>query len=123
MADRKKQVRPKRGEIWLVQFDPTIGAEIKKTRPALILQNDIANRYSAVTIVAAITSAIDEKLYPSEVLLQSSEGGLQKDSAVLLNQIRTIDNKRLMKKIGSVENQTMERVNRAIEISLGLIDL
>jgi mRNA interferase MazF len=123
MADRKKQVRPKRGEIWLVQFDPTIGAEIKKTRPALILQNDIANLYSAVTIVAAITSAIDEKLYPSEVLLQSLESGLRKDSAVLLNQIRTIDNKRLMKKIGSVENQTMERVNRAIEISLGLIDL
>jgi len=123
MADRKKQVRPKRGEIWLVQFDPTIGAEIKKTRPALILQNDIANRYSAVTIVAAITSAIDEKLYPSEVLLQSLESGLQKDSVVLLNQIRTIDNKRLITKIGSVENQTMERVNRAIEISLGLIDL
>jgi len=62
---------PKRGEIHLVSFDPTIGAEIKKTRPALILQNDISNQYSPITIVAAITSKFEEPLYPTEVLIKA----------------------------------------------------
>lgn len=122
MAKARSKVIPKRGEIYLVSFDPAVGAEIRKTRPALILQNDIGNRYSDTTIVAAITSSGDEKLYPTEVLIEAVKTGLKNDSVVLLNQIRTIDKGRLIEKIGSVETETMERVNRAIDISLGLIN-
>ena len=75
---------------FIVAFDPTLGAEIQKTRPALIVQNDIANRHSSITIVAALTSQFDEPLYPTEVLIQSPEGGLSLPSVVLLNQIRSI---------------------------------
>lgn len=117
----EKRIIPKRGEIYLVNFDPTIGAEIKKTRPALILQNNIGNKYSPVTIVAAITSAIDNKQYPTEVFIQSSESGIKIDSLILLNQIRTIDKKRLIKRIGKVDQGTLRKVNQALQISLGLI--
>lgn len=112
---------PKRGEIYLVNFDPAIGAEIKKTRPALILQNDIANRYSSVTIVAAITSFSDKdgKIYPTEVFIGDSEGGLDNDSVALLNQIRTMDKRRLVKKLGILKDKTMAQVDKAIQISLG----
>ena len=73
--------RPRRGEIWLVDFDPTRGAEIRKTRPALIIQNDAANRYSPITIVAGITSKFDaQQLYPTDVLLKAPDGGLGVDS-------------------------------------------
>ena len=111
----------KRGEIYLVNFDPTIGAEIKKTRPALILQNDIANSYSPITIVAAITSQFEEPLYLTEVLIKILEGGLAVDSVALLNQIRSIDKQRLIKRLGTVRAETMEQVDRAIQISLGLV--
>ena len=73
---RQAKVQPKRGDVYLINFDPTIGAEVKKTRPALILQNDIGNRHSPITIVAAITSKFDEPLYPTEVLIPAGEGGL-----------------------------------------------
>ena len=114
---------PKRGEIYLVNFDPTIGAEIKKTRPALILQNDIANRYSSVTIVAAITSFSDKdgKVYPTEVFIGNSEGGLDNDSLVLLNQIRTMDKRRLVKKLGVLKENTMTQINKAVQTSLGFV--
>ena len=112
---------PKRGEIYLVNFDPTVGAEIQKTRPALILQNDIANRHSLITVVAAITSKFDEPLYPTEVLVSVPEGGLSVDSVVLLNQIRSIDKRRLVRRLGAVRPDTMEQVDRALEISLGLL--
>lgn len=77
-------------------------AEIRKTRPALILQNDIANRASAITIVAAITSRFDEELYPTEVPIRAREGGLSTDSVVLLNQIRSIAKQRLVRRIGKL---------------------
>lgn len=112
---------PKRGEIYLVNFDPTIGAEIQKTRPALILQNDIANRHSPITVVAAITSQFDEPLYPTEVIVSMPEGGLSVDSVVLLNQIRSIDKRRLVRRLGAVRPDTMEQVDRALQISLGLL--
>ena len=84
-------IQPKRGDIYLVNFNPTLGAEIRKTRPALILQNDIANKYSPVTIVAAISSKFDDPLYPTEVLISAkARTGLAVDSVVLLNQIRTV---------------------------------
>lgn len=123
MAKGKPQIIPKRGEIYLVSFDPTIGSEIKKTRPALILQNNISNTYSSITIVAAITSKFDDTLYPTEVLIESPEGGLSQDSVVLLNQIRSIDKARLIQRLGVVKDKTINRVNQAIEISLGLVEI
>ena len=113
---------PKRGEVWLVSFDPTLGAEIRKTRPALILQNDIANRASPITIVAAVTSRFDDaRLYPTEVRLTPPEGGLTTDSVVLLNQLRSVDRRRLVTRLGRVAPDTLESVDRALQISLGLI--
>jgi len=121
MAKRQKVTNPKRGEIYLVNFDPTTGSEIKKTRPALILQNDTANRWSPITIVAAITSHVEEILYPTEVLLKAPEGRLETDSVVLLNQIRSIDKRRLVKRLGALKPETMTRVEQAILISFGFV--
>ena len=123
MARKAKVIRPKRGEIYLVNFDPTVGAEIKKTRPALILQNDIANRYSPITIVAAITSKYDVTLYPTEVLVKPPEGGLTTNAVVLLNQVRSIDKGRLIKRLGVLKPATMQHIDRALQISLGLVNL
>jgi mRNA interferase MazF len=123
MARPPQLVRPKRGEIYLVNFDPTIGAEIQKTRPALIVQNDIANRHSPITIVAAVTSQFDESLYPTEVLIRSPEGGLTVDSVVLLNQVRSVDKRRLVRRLGALTPTTMERVTRALQISLGMVEI
>jgi mRNA interferase MazF len=118
----KKAPTPKRGDIYLVNFDPTLGSEIRKTRPALILQNDIANSHSPITIVAAISSQFDETLYPTEVLIEPPEGGLNANSVVLLNQIRSIDKQRLIKRLGTVTPQTIQQINQALQVSLGLID-
>src|SRR5258706_9052564 len=100
-------ISPKRGEIYLVNLDPSLGAEIKKTRPGLIIQNDIANRSSPLTIVAAITSKFQLPLYPTEVLIKSSEAGFHEDSVVLCNQIRSIDKQRLARRLGKVKGDTL----------------
>jgi len=119
-----KTKAPKRGEIWLVNFDPTIGSEINKTRPALIIQNDIGNTYSPVTIVAALTSATPgEKIYPTEVLILAGTGGLISDSLVLLNQIRTVDKMSLVKRLGILSTTHMTKVSTAIEISLETVGI
>src|SRR6266446_10754665 len=123
MAKGSRVTRPRRGEVWLVSFDPTIGSEIKKTRPALVLQNDIANRHSPITIVAAITSKYDATLYPTEVLVKPPEGGLTTNAVVLLNQIRSIDKGRLIKRLGLLKPATMQKTDRALQISLGLMKL
>lgn len=114
---------PKRGEVYLVNLDPPLGSEIKKTRPALIIQNDVANRHSPITIVAAITSKFDDNLYPAEVEISAGEGGLKQNSVVLLNQIRSIDRQRLAKKLGKIKDSTIKKVDLSIKISLGLIDV
>ena len=121
MAHRPAVNYPRRGDVFLVNFDPVIGAEIRKTRPALILQNDIANRHSPLTIVAAITSQFEEPLYPTEVLLAKGEGGTTKDSVILLNQIRSVDKRRLVRRLGTVRSESMRRVDRSLQISLGLV--
>lgn len=123
MAERQRVTSPRRGEVYLVSFDPALGSEIQKTRPALILQNDMANRHSPITIVAAITSQFAEPLYPTEVLISPPEGGLVVPSVVLLNQIRSIDRRRLVRRLGRVHPATVVRVNRAIQLSLGVIEL
>ena len=114
---------PVRGEVYLVNFDPTLGVEIRKTRPALILQNDIANEHSPITIVAAITSKFDDQLYPIEVPVKAREAGLNFDSVVLLNQIRSIDRRRLVKRMGKLRIDTMTRVDNALQIGLGMVEL
>lgn len=110
---RPKIGLPRRREVYLVGLDPTLGAEIKKTRPALVLQNDIANRWSPITIVAAITSRIGERLYPTQVRIQPPEGGLDRDSVVLLNQLRSTDKQRLLKRLDRTRSETMRSTGRS----------
>lgn len=122
--ERKQAVAsPKRGAVYLVCFDPTVGAEIKKTRPALIIQNDIGNRYSPLTIVAAISSQFGETPFPTEVIVTPPEGGLRDPSVIMLNQIRSIDKRRLIKCLGTLTAATMARVDQALRISVGLVRL
>ncbi len=112
---------PRRGDLFLVISDPTVGSEIRKTRPALILQNDVGNCFSPITIVAAISSQVRYPLYPTEVVVLAPEGGLSVDSVVLLNQIRSIDRQRLIRRLGTIRPDTMEQVERALLISLGFV--
>lgn len=122
--DKNRQiVNPVRGEIYLVSSDPTLGAEIQKNRPALILQNDVSNQHSPITIVAAIASKFDKKLYPTEILISTKEGGLNIDSVALLNQIRSIDRQRLIKRLGRIKPETIKKVDMALKISLGLAEI
>lgn len=109
----------KRGEIFFANLEPVKGSEQGGIRPVLIIQNDVGNEYSTTTIIAPLTSTIMKKEYPTNVFLPSSSF-LKKDSTILLNQIRTIDSKRLIKKIGFLDNITMNLVDKALKISLGL---
>ena len=113
---------PKRGSVYLVNLDPTIGSEIKKTRPAVIIQNDVGNQYSPTTIIAPITSG-EKETYPVQVLVTAPEGGLSNNSLVLLNQIRAVDKGRLVKYLGNLDPETMRKVDRALTISVGLIPI
>ena len=119
--ESQKIASPRRGDIYLLNFDPTLGSEIQKTRAALVIQNDISNRHSPITIVAAMTTKYGDPPYPTEVAMLPDESGLSRDSAALLNQIRAVDRQRLVKRIGRADERTMRRVDRAIEISLGLV--
>ncbi len=112
-----------RGEIYYADLSPVVGSEQGGTRPVLILQNDIGNQYSPTTIVAAITSQIAKAKLPTHVELPAGRAGLGKDSVILLEQIRTIDKSRLLEKVSSLQDELMLKVNHAIEISLGLIDI
>jgi mRNA interferase MazF len=115
---------PCRGEIYQVSFDPTMGHEIRKTRPALVIQNDISNEYSPITIVAAISSQFGDPPNPREVVIPTgSKTGLSKPSAAILNQTRFIDRMRLRKCLGALDAATMRRIDEALRISLGLVDL
>jgi len=121
---RQKIAAIRRGEIYLVSFDPTVGREIKKTRPALIIQNDVGNRHSPLTIVAAITSTISSVPFPVEVVVAPTKNnGLAVSSAIRLDQIRTVDRQRLIKRLGSADAAAMRSVNEALSISVGLVDL
>ena len=114
---------PRRGNVYLVSFDPAIGAEIRKTRPAVVVQNDVANRHSPITIVAAVTSRVDGPSYPTEVRLPAGTAGSKVPSAVLTNQLRSMDRGRLIRRIGALDGETMREVDRALAISLGMVRL
>ena len=109
-----------RGDIVVANLEPIKGSEQGGTRPVLIIQNDVLNMYAPTTIVAPITSKIYTKEYPTNVQFFSASSGLKKESTILLNQIRTIDKKRINKKIGALSNEIMEKVDNAIKTSLGL---
>jgi len=108
----------KRGEVVLVNFEPVKRSEQRGIRPALIIQNDIYNKYSPTTIVAPITSKLFKKEYPTNVLLNKIDSKLNKESTILLNQIKTIDKSRIIKKISSLNQFIMRNVERAIKVSL-----
>ena len=109
----------KRGEIYYADLSPVVGSEQGGVRPVLIIQNDVGNKFSPTVIVAAITSQLSKAKIPTHVELSAREYKLPKDSVVLLEQIRTIDNRRLKEKISALDNQKMRAINLAILVSLG----
>lgn len=113
----------KRGEIYYADLSPVVGSEQGGVRPVLIIQNDIGNKFSPTVIAAAITSRINKAKMPTHIELTAREYGLQKDSVVLLEQIRTIDKRRLREKIGNIDDKAMTSVNNALRISFGLVNL
>ena len=112
----------KRGEIYYADLSPVVGSEQGGVRPVLIIQNDIGNRYSPTVIAAAITSQRDKAKLPTHIELSAQSCGLQKDSTVLLEQVRTIDKKRLRERMGEITPETMNSINSALSISFGLVD-
>ncbi len=110
-----------RGTVLEVNLDPTVGHEIMKSRPCVVIQNDIGNKFSPLTIVAPITGAENiPKLSPVQVLVRAGDGGLPKDSVVLCNQIRTVDEVRFGKVYGRFSDSAMQKVDQALRISLAL---
>lgn len=113
----------KRGYLYYADLSPVVGSEQGGIRPVLIVQNDIGNKYSPTVIVAAITSQINKAKLPTHIEISANEYGLNKDSVILLEQIRTIDKKRLREKIGCLDKNMMLKVNNSLQISLGLFTL
>ena len=110
----------KRGEIYYADLSPVVGSEQGGIRPVLIVQNDIGNKYSPTVIAAAITSRIEKADLPTHICVRASTCGLTKDSIVLLEQMRTLDKRRLRERMGVLEPGDMLRIDRAILVSLGL---
>ena len=112
----------KRGDIFYADLSPVIGSEQGGVRPVIIIQNDVGNKYSPTVIVSAITSQINKAKLPTHVEISSEEYGLNKDSVVLLEQIRTLDKRRLREKIGHMSDEDMKSVSVALKTSLGLME-
>lgn len=111
----------KRGELYYADLSPVVGSEQGGIRPVLVVQNDVGNRYSPTVIAAAVTSRLNKARLPTHIELRACDYGLTKDSVVLLEQIRTLDKRRLKERIGLLSPQTMARVDDALLISLGFI--
>lgn len=110
----------KRGDIYYADLSPVIGSEQGGIRPVLIIQNNVGNKYSPTVIAAAITSQINKAKMPTHIELLAKDYGLLKDSVILMEQIRTIDKKRLREKIGRLDKELMGKVDDALAISFGL---
>ena len=113
----------KRGDIYYADLSPVVGSEQGGLRPVLIIQNDIGNRYSPTVIAAAITSRMSKTKLPTHIDIYAERAGLAKDSVILLEQIRTLDKRRLKEKMGHLDESLMDQVNTAIAVSFGLPDL
>ena len=113
----------KRGEVFYADLSPVIGSEQGGTRPVVIVQNDVGNRHSPTVIAAAITSKQDKSALPTHIDIKGSSCGLAVDSVVLLEQIRTIDKKRLKEKTGCLEPEELKKINYGLNISFGLTDM
>lgn len=113
----------KRGDIYYANLSPVVGSEQGGHRPVLVIQNDVGNKYSPTVIVAAITSQISKAKLPTHVEISAKQFNLDKDSVILLEQMRTIDKRRLREKITHLSEEIMGRVDEAIRISLGLVQL
>jgi len=113
----------KRGEIYFAQLNPVVGSEQGGIRPVLVVQNDIGNQYSPTTIVLAITSQINKAKLPTHIELKANSYGMERDSVILTEQIRTIDKTRLKQRIAVLNEDTMIQVDQALAISLGLSEI
>ncbi|MDQ0216590.1 mRNA interferase MazF [Oikeobacillus pervagus] len=112
----------KRGDVYFADLSPVVGSEQGGVRPVLIIQNDIGNRFSPTVIVAAITAQIQKAKLPTHVEINAKRYGFERDSVILLEQIRTIDKQRLTDKITHLDDEMMEKVDESLQISLGLIE-
>ncbi|CAM5796977.1 MULTISPECIES: type II toxin-antitoxin system PemK/MazF family toxin [Brevibacillus] len=112
----------KRGDVFFADLSPVVGSEQGGVRPVLVIQNDIGNRFSPTVIVAAITAQIQKAKLPTHVEIDAKMYGFDRDSVILLEQIRTIDKQRLTDKITHLDDEMMDRVNESLQISLGIID-
>ncbi|SES82926.1 mRNA interferase MazF [Anaerobranca californiensis DSM 14826] len=112
----------KRGDVYYADLSPVVGSEQGGIRPVLVIQNDVGNKFSPTVIVAAITSQIQKAKLPTHVEVEAEKYGLEKDSVILLEQIRTIDKQRLNEKVAHIGEEKMGKINEALLISLGLID-
>ncbi len=110
----------KRGDIFYADLSPVIGSEQGGVRPVLVIQNDVGNKFSPTVIVAAVTSQINKAKLPTHVEISANDFGLAKDSVILLEQVRTVDKRRLREKIGNLSDVLMARVNQALIVSLGI---
>lgn len=113
----------KRGDIFYADLSPVLGSEQGGVRPVLVVQNDVGNKFSPTVIIAAITSQINKAKLPTHLEITADEYGLSKDSVILLEQIRTIDKRRLRERIGRLDDELMGKVGEALSISLGLVEL
>ena len=111
----------KRGELYYADLSPVVGSEQGGVRPVLIIQNDVGNKYSPTVIVAAITSQINKAKLPTHIELSAISYGLSKDSVVLLEQVRTLDKRRLKERIGELDEIKMKKIDNALLISLGFV--
>ena len=109
-----------RGDIYYADLSPVVGSEQGGVRPVLVIQNDVGNKFSPTVIIAAITSQLDKAKLPTHIELKKEKYNLAKDSVVLLEQIRTLDKRRLQEKLSSIDTSTMHRVDVAVMISLGI---
>ncbi len=114
-------IEVKRGEIYYADLSPVVGSEQGGVRPVLVVQNDIGNKYSPTVIICAVTSKLTKAKLPTHVELKSGEAGLMKDSVALLEQVRTIDKKRLQERIGALEELNMKKIDKALLVSFGFV--
>ncbi len=113
----------KRGDIYYANLSPVVGSEQGGHRPVLVIQNDVGNKYSPTIIVVAITSQISKAKLPTHVEINSKQSSLEKDSVILLEQLRTIDKRRLKEKVSHLSEDIMSLVDESIKVSLGLVEV